>query len=121
VSSRWNRSRRTRDKKLFSQGLDHVDHFSMKIGKTLRELREAAGLTQAALAERSGIHRVHANRLEHDTKSPTLDVFFRLCASLDVLPSAFLALVERVQADEWAVLKAQSGRKGMTDGEHEPA
>ena len=67
----------------------------MRIGKTLREARIAAGFSQEELAKGALVSRVYVSMLEHDKKSPTLDVYVRLCAAMDIRPSTLLARVER--------------------------
>jgi transcriptional regulator with XRE-family HTH domain len=63
-------------------------------GSQLRRLREKAGLSQEQLADRAGVHRTYVSLLERNKKSPTLDVFFRLCKALQIAPSRFLARLE---------------------------
>jgi transcriptional regulator with XRE-family HTH domain len=65
------------------------------IGAELRKAREAAGLTQQQLADAARLHRTYISLLERDKKSPTLDVLFRLCRSLGIAPSKFVAQVEK--------------------------
>jgi transcriptional regulator with XRE-family HTH domain len=65
------------------------------LGEELRSAREAAGLTQEALAFRASLDRSYISQLENDRKSPTLDVLFRLCDALGVQASELIARVER--------------------------
>ena len=58
-------------------------------GRRLRDLRTAAGLSVAALAERASITRQHVGWLESDRSSPTWDVVQRLAAALDATPNDF--------------------------------
>ena len=67
----------------------------MTIGSVMRDAREAAGLTQVELAERAQIHRTYLSQLEHDHKSPTLDVFVRICEAMKVAPSKLMEKIER--------------------------
>ena len=46
----------------------------------LRELREAAGLSQKALGERVGVSRQAINAIENEKHVPSLDLAFRLAA-----------------------------------------
>jgi len=64
-------------------------------GTVLREARLAAKLTQEELAFRAGLDRTYISHLEHDKKSPTLDVLFRLAGALGVLASHLIAQVEK--------------------------
>jgi DNA-binding XRE family transcriptional regulator len=61
-----------------------------RLAKNVRQLRTAAGLTQTALAKRSGLNRSHVNRLEGDGGKPTLDTLTRLAKALRVAPGSFL-------------------------------
>ena len=55
-----------------------------RFGTRLRELRVAAGLTQAELAERAGISVNFISLVERGLKSPTLSTMERLAAALKV-------------------------------------
>ncbi len=68
------------------------------LGEELRKAREAAGLTQEALAFRAGLDRSYISQLEHDHKSPTLDTLFLICDALEVRASEIIARVERGRA-----------------------
>jgi DNA-binding XRE family transcriptional regulator len=61
-----------------------------RLAKNVRELRIASGLTQTALAKRSGLNRSHLNRLEGGGRKPTLDTLARLAKALRVAPGSFL-------------------------------
>jgi DNA-binding XRE family transcriptional regulator len=61
-----------------------------QLAKNVRQLRTAAGLTQTALAKRSGLNRSHLNRLEGGGRKPTLDTLARLAKALRVAPGSFL-------------------------------
>ena len=55
-----------------------------RFGTRLRELRVAAGLTQAELAERAGVSVNFISLVERGLKSPTLSTMERLAAALKV-------------------------------------
>ena len=59
-------------------------------GDRLRELRAAAELTQAALAEKAGIQVNSVARLERGAYQPSWDVVRKLAAALGVEPNDFL-------------------------------
>ena len=65
------------------------------LGKVLRDARIAADLTQEELAYRAGLDRTYISLLEHDRKSPTMDVLFRLAKAVGVKASVLIARVER--------------------------
>jgi len=50
----------------------------MKAGSILREARQAAGLTQRALARRAGLPQPALSRIERDHASPRFDTLDRL-------------------------------------------
>ena len=55
------------------------------LGDRVRELREARGLTQEALASRAGLHRVYLAQLEIGRNdNPRLDTLRRLAQALGV-------------------------------------
>ena len=67
----------------------------MRIGPVLRDARGKARLTQQELADRAGVHRVYVSMLERDEKSPTLEVFFRLCRALGARPHVLVRQIEQ--------------------------
>jgi len=69
----------------------------MTLGGELREARRTAGLTQEELAVAAKVDRGYISELENDHQSPTVDMLYRLCGSLGVLPSVILARVEATQ------------------------
>jgi len=52
----------------------------MNVGRLLAQAREAAGLSQAALAEPAGTSRPTLSAYEHGRKSPTLETAARILA-----------------------------------------
>ena len=54
------------------------------LGARLRELRLAAGLTQAELARRTGIHRPNIARVEAGRHTPSLETLARLASAIGV-------------------------------------
>ncbi len=54
----------------------------------------AAKLTQEQLSFAAEIDRSYISLLEHDKKSPTVDMLFRLCDTLGISASGLLARVE---------------------------
>lgn len=55
-----------------------------KLGARLKHLREAAGLTQAELARRTGIHRPNIARVEAGRHTPSLETLTRLAEAMGV-------------------------------------
>ncbi len=62
-----------------------------KFSKALKRERLAHGLTQAALAQRSGLHRVYIAKLEAGMeRNPTLDALEKLAHALHIPASRLL-------------------------------
>jgi transcriptional regulator with XRE-family HTH domain len=55
----------------------------------LRELREAAGLTQVQLAERAGLHLHSLTKLEHGEREPAWSTVLELARALGVEVGVF--------------------------------
>ena len=64
------------------EGAGAVD--GARLGARLRELRLAAGLTQAELARRTGIHRPNIARVEAGRHTPSLETLARLASAIGV-------------------------------------
>jgi transcriptional regulator with XRE-family HTH domain len=62
----------------------------MAFGSRIRELRLAAGLTQEALAEASGLHRTYVGSLERGSRNVGVLNIYALAAALGVPPGALL-------------------------------
>jgi len=65
-------------------------------GRVLRALRERAGLSQEALAIRSGLHRTYISILERGKRSPTLDTIAVLARALDSAPHRLVRRAEQL-------------------------
>jgi DNA-binding XRE family transcriptional regulator len=62
-----------------------------RLGARLRELRLAAGLTQAELARRTGIHRPNIARVEAGRHTPSLETLTRLATAIGVSATRVLS------------------------------
>jgi putative transcriptional regulator len=60
------------------------------LAEQLFELRTAADLSQARLAEIAGVDRKTINRIENGHFSPALDTIVRLSVALGISPSTLL-------------------------------
>lgn len=67
-------------------------------GRALKDLRAARGLSQEALATRSGLHRTYISILERGLRSPTLETIAALAKALNRLPHALVLAAERAAA-----------------------
>jgi transcriptional regulator with XRE-family HTH domain len=59
------------------------------LAKNVRHWRIAAGLSQTAVAKRSGMNRSYLSRLESVGRNPTLATLERLAKTLKVTPGTF--------------------------------
>ena len=61
-----------------------------KLGKNLKKVRLRLGLTQAAVAERAGIHINYYARIERGEENPSFEVLERIAKALRVKSSEIL-------------------------------
>lgn len=66
-----------------------------RLGARLRELRLAAGLTQAELARRTGIHRPNIARVEAGRHTPSLETLARIANAIGVSTTQVLVSRKR--------------------------
>lgn len=59
------------------------------VGRNVKRLRVAAGISQAKLAERMGIDRAYVSGLELGQRNPTVVTLWHLGKALDVKPVSF--------------------------------
>ena len=64
-------------------------------GIVLREIREAAGLSQMDVYENCGIDRTYLSAIERGVQSPTLRMIVRLSRALGIRPSDMMRRMER--------------------------
>jgi len=61
-----------------------------RLGRNLRRLRKAKGLSQEAFADDVGIHRTYVSDLERGRRNPTITIVEKLAAFLSVRPGELL-------------------------------
>jgi XRE family transcriptional regulator, regulator of sulfur utilization len=66
----------------------------MNIGEVVQKIRVAQGLTQAQLAERSGLHQQAIGQMERGTYSVTLRTLEKIASALGVPMSRMLRIAE---------------------------
>jgi transcriptional regulator with XRE-family HTH domain len=76
-----------------------------------RRLREAAGLSQEALAFRADVHRTQVSMIEGGHRSPRLDTLIKLAGALGVTPN------DLVSGITWEPFEQPVGGFAVTDVE----
>ena len=66
-----------------------VDDVRLMVGPNVKRLRLAAGLTQAALAERMGVDRAYVSGLELGQRNPTIVTLWHMTKALGVTLKTF--------------------------------
>lgn len=72
----------------------------MNIGKKLKEARTAAGVAQKELAERLGVYQKDISRWENGERTPSLEVFARICKILNVSADELLEINSFIKEKE---------------------
>lgn len=62
------------------------------IGGNIRKARKAAGVSQKELAERLQVYQKDISRWENGERTPTLEVFAKICRELNVSADEMLGL-----------------------------
>ncbi len=65
------------------------------VGDNVRRLRKAAGLSQAALAERMGVDRAYISGLERGQRNPTIVTLWHIGQALEVKTAKLLEDLSR--------------------------
>lgn len=71
-----------------------MGELTIKIGNTLRELRELANLSQEKLAEYCVLDRTYISLLERGLRQPTISTIFKIADALDISPSEIIKTIE---------------------------
>ena len=69
------------------------------LGRAVRELRARFGLSQEALAFKSGIHRNYVGAIERGEINPTFLTLLRLTSGIEIPLSGLIVLYEEREAD----------------------
>jgi transcriptional regulator with XRE-family HTH domain len=72
-----------------------VDPLARQFGAVVRRLREAAEVSQEALAESAGLHRTYISMLERGVRMPSILVARQVAEALDTTMGALLTLVDQ--------------------------
>jgi transcriptional regulator with XRE-family HTH domain len=66
-----------------------ADDVRLMVGRSVKRLRIAAGLTQAALADRMGVDRAYVSGLELGQRNPTIVTLWHIAQALEVRLKTF--------------------------------
>ena len=69
--------------------------FERSFGEVVRMRRRMLGLSQEALAQRSGLHRTYISEIERGLKSPSLRAALGIASALDVNLSTLVRRAEK--------------------------
>ncbi len=72
----------------------------LEVAAALADAREAAGMTQAALAERASVSQAYIAKLERGDANPTIGHIGRLLACMGLKPSVSVAPMEAAASSE---------------------
>ncbi len=67
------------------------------LGDEIRKARDKSELTQEELSFAAKIDRTYISQLENNKKSPTVDLFLRICEAMGVSASKLIARVEKAR------------------------
>ena len=67
----------------------------MSVGESIKRARKAAGISQKELAERLDVYQKDVSRWENGERTPSLEVFVRICKALDVSADDILEIEQR--------------------------
>ena len=66
----------------------------MNIGENLKTARKRAGVSQKELAERLGVYQKDVSRWENGERTPSVEVFARICKTLNASADKILEIIE---------------------------
>ena len=55
---------------------------TVRVGKTIQQLRKAKGMSQEVLSGLAGLDRTHYSKIERGLRSPNLDTLFKISKNL---------------------------------------
>ena len=61
-----------------------MDELLNTLGQTIKDARQAAGLTQGGLAEQTGVTTRYIIAIENENKQPSMKVLFKLIRALKI-------------------------------------
>ena len=76
-----------------------MESIAKRFGAALRKRREAAGVSQEALAAKAELHRNYVGLLERGKQIPSILVIEKLAAALGTTMSSLMREVEKAASD----------------------
>jgi transcriptional regulator with XRE-family HTH domain len=76
-----------------------VERLAAALGRTIRQRRVAAGLSQEQLAERAGLHWTYVSQVERGRRNVSVDALRRIGLALGTPGSRLLAEAEAEDAN----------------------
>jgi ribosome-binding protein aMBF1 (putative translation factor) len=70
-----------------------------QFGNVVKRRRQAAGLSQEALAGRAGLHRTYIGLLERGMRMPSIEVVKKVAKALDVTMTVLVAELEGLEVE----------------------
>lgn len=64
------------------------------VGKRIRELRSAQGISQEALADKAGVHRTYMGSVERGERNISLENIVKIAGALHTTPANLLSTVK---------------------------
>jgi transcriptional regulator with XRE-family HTH domain len=86
-----------------------VADLAPRVGRVVRQLREASGLSQEELAAEAGLHRTYISLVERGKRNITVDALSQIAEALGVYPSRLIAEAEK--DSEPGATKARARRR----------
>jgi XRE family transcriptional regulator, regulator of sulfur utilization len=97
-----------------------TSRFDPAVGRRLRDLREARGISLSALARAAGVGKATLSGLEHGTRNPTLETMYAIAAALSV-PMSALTLDPGAPASTATPVRGAAVVSTLLEVFHEPA
>ena len=73
---------------------------SCKVGKAIKELRKAKGLSQEVVSGLADLDRTHYSKIERGLRSPNLDTLFKIAHALEMPPHELIKVIEKAVGED---------------------
>jgi len=73
--------------------MDKAMKLSSSVGKVVKSLRLAKGMTQTELAERCSLHRTYVSSIESGRRNPTILTLIEIAEAMNACPIALFTSV----------------------------